>query len=140
MKKYKLFELEYLNRSWAKSFWVSWEEGTFSDVSDTTVKLNYSFKTNTATTMGRSSILERINIFLDSVRRNVMGKGSFLEEFWFVDSLSTTSNLLTSHEEIIRVSIVRVVWVKHGVERSGICGISIQHKEVGIILFSNNST
>lgn len=42
-----------------------------------------------------------------------------------MDSLGTTGDFLTSHEEIVGVSVVGVVGVEHCVEWSCVCGVSI---------------
>ena len=67
-----------------------------------------------------------------------MGNSSFLEEFWFMDSLGSTGNFLSSHEEIIGVSVVGVDRVKHSVEWPCIGGVPVQHIEVSIVLVSDN--
>ena len=90
--------------------------------------------------MRRSSILKGINVLLDGLNWDLVGLSSFSQEFWFVDPLGTTGDLFTSHEEIIRVGVVGVNWINHGIEGSGICGVSVKHVEISIILFQDQST
>ena len=63
--------------SWGKSLRVSGEERALSDVPDVTVELHNSLQTNSATTMGRSTVSEGINVVLQCVKRNSMNLGSF---------------------------------------------------------------
>lgn len=75
--------------------------------------------------MGWGTILECINIVLNGFYWNIMCLCSFSKEFWVMDSLGTTGDFLTSHEEIVGVSVVGVVGVEHCVEWSCVCGVSI---------------
>ena len=54
-----------------------------------------------------------------------------------MNSLSSRYNLLTSHEEIIRVSVVRVSRVEHGIEWSDSSWVTVKHVEISIILLSD---
>ena len=87
--------------------------------------------------MGRSSVFEWIDIFLDGVYWNLVSSGSLSKEFWVMDSLSSWSNFLSSHEEIVTISVVRVIRVQHGVEWTSISWVAVQHIKVSVILFSN---
>ena len=89
--------------------------------------------------MRRSSVLEGINILLDGVHRDIVGCCSLSQECRVMDSLSAGGNLLASHEEVVAVSVVGVIRVQHSVEWTSIGWISIEHVEVSIVLFTNNS-
>lgn len=90
--------------------------------------------------MGRSAVFEGVNIFLNSCNGDAVVGSTLSQEFWVVDSLSTTGNFLTSHEEVVRVSVVGVLRVNHGIERSSIGRISVEHIEVSVELLLHDLT
>lgn len=57
-----------------------------------------------------------------------------------MNTLCTTRNFLTSHEEVVGVGVVRVVGVEHRIEWTGICGIAVEHVEVSVIFFTDKSS
>ena len=122
-----------------QSLGVSREETAFSDVSDTAVELDYTLETNTAATMGRSSILEGIDVILDGCQRDLVNGCTLSQELGVVDTLSTTGDLLTSHEEIIRVCVVRVFRVDHGIEGASIGRVAVEHVEIGVKFLLDNA-
>ena len=85
--------------------------------------------------VGRRSILEGIDVVLDGLNRDLEVLGAFNEHGWVVDSLSAGGDLLTAHEEVVRVRVVRISRVQHCVERSGCSRIAVKHVEVGAELF-----
>lgn len=44
--------------------------------------------------------------------------GTLNQEVWIVDSLSTGQDFFASHKHVVRVGVLRVMWVRHGVERT----------------------
>ena len=57
-----------------------------------------------------------------------------------MDTLCTTGDFLTSHEEIVRVGVVGVVGVEHGVEWTSIRGITVEHVKVSVVFFTDKSS
>jgi len=56
-----------------------------------------------------------------------------------VNTLGTRGDLLTAHEEIVRVSVVGVLRVKHGVEGTSIGGVTVKHVEVSVMFLSDET-
>jgi hypothetical protein len=84
--------------------------------------------------MGWCSILEGINVLLDGLNWDLVMLSSLGKELWVMDSLGSTGDLFSSHEEVVGVSVVLIMRVKHGVEGSSIGGIPIEHVEISMIL------
>lgn len=57
-----------------------------------------------------------------------------------MDSLSTGSDFFTTHEEVIRTSEIGVIRGRHGVERTGVLGITMQEIEVRVVFFTDDLT
>ena len=102
-------------------------------------ELDNTLEAEACSSVCRGTILEGFDVVFDGLNRNAEGLGSFSQHNWVVDSLSTTRDFFSAHEEVIRVCVVGVSWVNHSVERSCIDGISIQHVEVSVVLISNQS-
>ena len=85
--------------------------------------------------MGGSAILERVNIVLECFNRDVEVLGSLVKHFRDVDSLGSRSNFLSSHEEVVRIGVSIISWVKHGVERSNCSWVPVEHVEISSVLF-----
>lgn len=95
-----MFYLHNLSRCY--SFGVSREQGTVSNVFKTTIQHHNSLQSNTSSTMRESSIPKAVDIVLNCLRYDSTFNSSFFENFWVMNSLSSTQNLFSSHEEIIR--------------------------------------
>jgi hypothetical protein len=117
------------------SLWVSGEEGALSDVVQIAIELYNSFQTEASSSVGGSAILERVNIVLECFNRDVEVLGSLGEHFWYVYSLGSRSDFLSSHEEVVRVGVSIISWVKHGVERSNCSWVPVEHVEISSVLF-----
>ena len=57
-----------------------------------------------------------------------------------MDTLGSTSDLFSSHEEIIGVSVSGVLRVKHGVERTSTLRVSVEHVEVSVVFLSDHGS
>lgn len=90
--------------------------------------------------MRNSSVLEGIDVVLDGGNIDSAGLGSGGEELGVVDSLSSRSDFLTSHEEIVRVGVSVVILADHGVEGSGRGGVSVEHVEVSVVDLSDDGS
>lgn len=90
--------------------------------------------------MGRCAVLEGVNIFLNASNRDLVVSSALSKEVWVVDSLSSTGDLFTSHEEVIRVCIVGVLRVDHSIERSSIGRVAVEHIEVSVELLLHDFT
>ena len=121
--------------SWSKSLRVSWEQRAFSNVADAAEQFDHSFQANTTSTVGRCSILECINVILNSVEWYFVGCSSLSEEFGVMNSLRSRCDLFATHEEIVRIGVVGIVRVQHCVEWTSICRVSVQHVKVSVIFF-----
>jgi len=63
--------------------------------------------------------------------------GSLSEELRVMNTLSSRSDFFSSHEEIVRVCVVRVMRVNHSVEWTSVDGVSVQHIEISLILLTD---
>ena len=117
-----------------ESHGVSREHRGLTDVLKTAEEFHDALETEACTGMGGSTVLERIDVVLDGLDGDALGRGSLGEHDRVVHSLSSRGDLLSTHEEIVRVAVVRIVWVQHGVEGSDGGGVSIEHVEIGIML------
>jgi len=97
----KIFKVNIYSHSRSDSFWVSWEQGRLSNVVEVAVKLNNSLKTETSATVSWGSVFKCINIILNGINWDVEKLGSLSKHFRIVDSLGTTCDFFSSHEEII---------------------------------------
>lgn len=88
--------------------------------------------------MGRCSVLKGIDVVLNAFFRDIVRLGSLCQHLGVVDSLSSTGDLLASHEEIVGKGVVGVLRVDHGVEGTSGHGVSVKHVEIGVVLFSHN--
>jgi len=86
------------------------------------------------------TIFECLNIVLDGVNWDIEMFSSLCEHHWVMDTLSSRSDLFSSHEKVIGVGVVWIMRVKHGVEWSSIGWISVQHVEISVILLSYESS
>jgi hypothetical protein len=87
--------------------------------------------------VGRCTILEGIDVILNGRDRDLVCGGSLCKELGVVNTLSSRSDLLTTHEEVVRVCVIRVARVNHGVEGTSIDWVSVKHVEVGLELFAD---
>ena len=90
--------------------------------------------------MIRCTILKRIDVVFDLLDGNTQSLSSLCQHGWIMNTLCATCDFLTTHEEIVRVGIVRISWVNHSVEGSSIDWIAIQHVEVSVILFLDKTS
>ena len=103
------------------------------------IEFNDTLETEASTTMWGCTVLEGVDVVLDCLNSETALFSSLLQEYGVVNTLSSGSDLLTSHEEIVRVSEAGVLRVQHSVKGSGTDGVSIQHVEVSVILLTHNS-
>ena len=80
---------------------ISGEERGLTDVMKPTKELNNSFQSEACSSMRRGTILKRVDIILELLNRDAIGLSSLCQHSCVVNTLRTTGNLLTSHEEII---------------------------------------
>lgn len=85
--------------------------------------------------MGEGSISKAVNIVFDCARVNFTLDGSLFKNFRVMDSLSTTQNFLTSHEEIVGTGVSRVIVADGSVERTSADWVAMEHVEIGIVFF-----
>lgn len=104
------------------------------------IEFDDSLKTETSTTVSWSTIFKGIDVVLDGVNWDLPELGSLDKHFWIVDSLGTTCDFFTSHEEIVGVSIVRVSWVQHSVEWSNGSWVTVEHIEISVVFLLHKFT
>ena len=122
------------------SLWISWEQRGLSDIVQVAIELHDSLETEASATMCRCTILEGVNVVLDRGHWYAEVFGTLGQHFWFVNTLSTTSDLLAPHEEVIRVGIIRVVWIQHSVKWSGSSWITVEHVEISVVFLFDETT
>lgn len=123
-----------------ESHGVSREHRGLTDVLKTAEEFHDTLETEACTGMGGSTVLERIDVVLDGLDGDALGRGSLGEHDRVVHSLSSRGDLLSAHEEIVRVGVVLVMRVKHGVEGASIDGVAVKHVEVSIVLLPDEAT
>lgn len=68
---------------------VTREETGLADVVQIAEELDNTFEAETGTTMGGSTILERINVILNRLNCDVLGNGLLFKQFRVVNTLGT---------------------------------------------------
>ena len=92
-------ELHELRRS--ESVGISREHRGLPDVVESQVKHSDSLQTNTTPTVRRSTIGEGLNIAFYGGHVQTARFCSLRQKVWVVNTLSSTGNLFTSHEEVV---------------------------------------
>jgi len=104
------------------------------------VEFNDTFKTETGACMARCSVFHGVDVLAESADIEATVLGTLLEHRWVVNTLCTGGDLLTAHEEIVRVGEAAVLGVQHSVERSSANGVAVKHVEVSVVLLLDNAT
>ena len=132
--------LKLQSHSGRQPHWVSWEEGGLADVLQVAEEFHDSFETEASSSVVGGSIFERFDVALNRLWLDAFLYGLLCKQLWFVDSLCTGCDFLTSHEEIVRVCVVRVIRIRHGVECSSSSWEPVENIEVGVVfLFDDGS-
>lgn len=87
--------------------------------------------------MREGSVLEGVDVVADRGWVDSAFLGSLLEKEGVVETLSTRSDLLASHEEVVGAGEVWIVLARHGIERPGFLGVAMEHVEIGIVFLTN---
>ncbi len=90
--------------------------------------------------MGRSSVLECIDVVFDRFNSNSTLCCAFCKQFRVVNALRSRSDFLAAHEEIVRVGKAWVVRVKHSVKRSRTNWVAVKHVKVSVKFLSHDLT
>ena len=90
--------------------------------------------------MGRGTILEGIDVLLNGVEGDLVYGGSLCKELGVVNTLSSRGDFLTTHEEVVRVCVIRIAGVNHSVEWTSIDRVPVEHVEIGLVLFADELT
>src|SRR3954470_9856204 len=90
--------------------------------------------------MRSAALSECIDVILEpfSTRVDALCSHCCLQFLCIVDTLSTTHNLLTSHEKVVRIGKIRIGWMNLGVKGSHSHGKLVKDVEVSVVLFSND--
>lgn len=105
------------------------------------VESHYTVQPNTTTAVRRTAtLLEDVDVLLETrlVRVNALLTHTCLELRRVVDTLPTTHNLLSAHEEIVRVGHLRVGRVLLGVKRPRRLGEFVEDVEIGTVLLADD--
>ena len=116
---------------------VSWEERCFADVMEATEELNDALEAETCSCVHRSTVLKRIDVIFDLLDRYASGLGPLSKHYWVMNTLSSARDFFTTHEKVVRVCVVGVSRVNHGVEGPRVDGVPVQHVEVSVVLGSH---
>jgi len=97
-------------------------------------------QTQATTSVRRASLTESIEVVLESflVRVNTFSNHRSLQFLNVVDTLGTGHDLLTTHEEVIRVGEAGVLGVGFGVEGAHGHGELVENVEVGVVLVADD--
>uniref|UniRef100_A0A7S3CR00 Uncharacterized protein n=1 Tax=Strombidium rassoulzadegani TaxID=1082188 RepID=A0A7S3CR00_9SPIT len=120
--------------SGSDSLGVSGEEGALPNVVEVAVELDDSFEAEAGSSVGGGSVLEGVDVVLNGVDGDAEVLGSLGEHLGVVDSLGSAGDLLSPHEEVVRVGVVGVGGVQHRVEGAHGRGVAVEHVEVGVVL------
>lgn len=96
--------------------------------------------TETSTRVRRRSKPEGINVTLHRRRVDTLLPHLLAQEVRVVDPLSSRKNLLPAHEEVVRVRVVRVLRIGHGVERANGQGELVKDEVVRLELVLDDPT
>lgn len=90
--------------------------------------------------MGRTTLAESRQVVLESLLVGVeaLGDHRLLQLLDVVNTLSTGHDLLTTHEEVIRVGEAGVLRAGLGVERTDGHRELVEHVEIGVVLVTND--
>ena len=103
-------------------------------------ELNDTLETEASSSMRRCTILESIDVVFDLLDWNSAGLSSLCQHLRVVNTLRSTGDLFTSHEEVVRVGVVGVIRVEHGVEGAGVDGVAVKHVEIGVMSFLDETS
>jgi hypothetical protein len=76
-------------------------------------------RTDTSTTVRWAALSEAIDVILHDIRVDAAFLHSLLQERRLVDTLPTRQDLLATDEKVAGVGALGIVWIRHGVKRSG---------------------
>ena len=107
---------------------------------ETAEEFNDTLHAETGSSVHRCSIFEGIDVVLDLFDRDAETLGSLSQHSRVMHSLSSARDLFAAHEEVIRVSVVRINWVNHGVEGSRVDWVSVKHVEVSVVFCLHKRT
>ena len=134
--------------------WVSGEQAGEPDIGQTQPKHDDTLQTNSTAGVRRTSVLESIDVVLETRVLWVDGRDVFahslLQELRVVNTLSTRQDFLAAHEEVEGVAVAGVgvrgaVFVRgrvngwHGVEGADVQRVLVQDVEVGAVLLEDET-
>lgn len=85
--------------------------------------------------MAGSAVFKGFNVVFNCARRNAHFFSAAGKHFRVVDTVSTTGNFFSAHEEVVRVCVSLILGVQHSVEGAGGFRIAIKHVKVSVVLF-----
>jgi len=119
---------------------ISREHAGIANISQIAEQHDHTFQADTTSTVRVRTVAEAFDVIFNSHWVNAAFHGTFLQHLRIMDSLSTRGDFFTTHEEVIRTSEIRVIRGRHGVERTGVLGITMQEIEVRVVFFTDDLT
>ena len=130
---------------------VTREERSAADVAKLEVEHDNTLETDTATSVRRSTEPEGIDVTLHRLGSDTGNLHALDEVVGVVDTLSAREDLLSAHEEVVRVGVFLksavtvlntygVLGIGHGVERTDSKRELVQDEVVGLVLFADQTT
>jgi len=113
---------------------VAREERHATNVTQVKVKEDDTLQTDSSTSVWWGTHAEGINVVLDCSGIDIMSLATLDQKVGVVDTLSSRQDLLTTHEEIVRVRVLGVLGVGHSVEGTDLERELVQHEEVSVVL------
>ena len=101
---------------------------------EATEELDNALEAETCSRVHRGTVLKCINVVFDLLDRDAHGLGPLSKHCWVMNTLCSTRDFFTTHEKVVRVCVVGVSWVNHGIEGPSVDRIPVQHVEVSVVL------
>lgn len=117
-----------------KTLGVTGEQGNATNVAQVEVEENDTLQSDSSASVWWGTHAEGIDVVLDRLWVDLVLLGALDQKFSIVDTLSSRKNLLTTHEEIVRVGVAWVLGIGHGVEGTNSQGKLVQHEKVSVVL------
>lgn len=113
---------------------VAREHGNATNVAQVEVEENDTLQSDSSASVWWGAHAEGIDVMLDRLGVDLVLLGALDQKLGIVDTLSSRKNLLTTHEEVVRVGVAGVLGVGHGVEGTDGERELVQHEKVGVVL------
>mmetsp|Transcript_9520 Transcript_9520/g.23833 ORF Transcript_9520/g.23833 Transcript_9520/m.23833 type:complete len:418 (+) Transcript_9520:25-1278(+) len=113
---------------------VAREHGRALDGADVQEQHGHTLQANAAARVRGRAEAERVHVRADAVQAHALFLRAGPQHLGVVHALRARADLLPTHEQVIRVGVLAVYRVAHGVERAHAVRVLVQHEEVGAVL------